>query len=288
MRISDEIRKKWPPRPKTAHKGDFGRVLVIAGSQGMSGAAVLTGMSALRTGAGLVTLAVPEAVYLVTARKYLDLMVRPFPSTQQGSLAWKARENLLKLIQKQDVVALGPGLSQNSETQKTIRFLISQSSCPLVLDADGLSAFQKKLEELKFRDRLAVLTPHPGEFVRLFGGKLSSEQALRKKRARAASKLVNAVLVLKGHRTVVAWKGKIYENRTGNPGMAKAGFGDVLTGMIAALLAQKMDVWDAGCFGVYLHGLAGDEAVKIKGEAGLIATDLIDQLPATLKKIRKC
>lgn len=283
MSLLQEIRRQWKPRPKNSHKGDFGRVCILAGSVGYSGAARLTAMAALRSGAGLVTLAIPDKIYPIVARQEADLMVRPFVSTSKGTLALKAVPEILKFLETQDVLALGPGLSQHPETQQAIRQIIAKISLPVVLDADGLNAFKNHTAELKRLAGRAILTPHAGEFSRLFGALKD-----RKAQARKMAKQFGFYLVLKGHGTIVASPdGKMFENTTGNPGMAKGGTGDVLTGIIAALLGQKFSIWNAACFGVYVHGAAGDLTRKSKGEVAMTASDMIEQLPETFKKILK-
>ncbi|MSR77310.1 MAG: NAD(P)H-hydrate dehydratase [Candidatus Omnitrophica bacterium] len=289
MDIIQEIFKKWPPRKKKSHKGDFGRVLIVAGSQGMTGAAELASLAALRTGAGLVSLAVPEAVYSIVARRVrADVMVHPFASTSAGTFSLKCLKPLKKMISAQTILALGPGLSQHPETQKLVRKLIRETPIPVVLDADGLNAFAGHKRELQDLSGRAVLTPHPGEFKRLFGGKLSAGESDRKKCAFEIAQQGPWVIVLKGWHTIVAKKNKLYVNMTGNPGMAKGGFGDVLTGMIAALAAQGFSLWDSARFGVFLHGLVADQAIRKTGEASLMASDLLDYLPVIIKQVRRC
>lgn len=273
-------------RPVTGHKGNFGRVFILAGSRGMTGAAHLAGMGALRSGAGLVTLGIPDAVYLVIAKRESELMVRPFPSTKMGTLAFKARTEIKNFCSGQDVLALGPGLSQNISTQKLIRATLRETALPLIIDADGINALKGNWEVLHFCRNRAVLTPHPGEFVRVFGGSLSDAGPLRRQRAFEAAQKSGTVIVLKGHRTVVASpRGEIYVNTTGNAGMATAGSGDVLTGVIAAFVGQGCSLFEAACLGAYVHGLAGDLAAKHVGPVGLIAGDLIRLLPEAIKRI---
>ncbi len=283
---ASEIRRKWKPRKKNAHKGDFGRVCVLAGSKGLTGAAHLAAVSALRSGAGLVTLGVPEAVWPVLARREAEIMVRSFPSTKQGGFSLKALQPALNFLNTQDILALGPGLSQNGETQKWALGILKNTILPVILDADGINALQGHAEILKSCRGRAVLTPHPGEFFRAFGIKVSDRAADRVEKARKIARKFGIVLVLKGHETVVADESEVYVNSTGNPGMAKGGSGDVLTGVIAALAGQGMSLWDAARFGVYLHGLAGDMAAKKKGEAGMTAGDMIEELPPVIQKIR--
>jgi len=272
-------------RPVTAHKGDMGRVLILAGSRGMTGAAYLTGMAALRAGAGLVTVGVPDAVYLIIARQGAEIMVRPLPSTVKGTLSLKSIHEIRRMAHGQDVLAIGPGLSPHVTTQKLVRKVVIDLSNPLVIDADGLNALKGNLDILRKRKSPMILTPHPGEFVRLFGGKLDDSEALRKKRALETAQSCGVVMVLKGHRTIVASPdGECYVNITGNPGMATAGSGDVLTGVISALCGQGFSGYEAACLSVHVHGLAGDLAAGKVGQVSLTAGDILNALPEAFKK----
>lgn len=271
-------------RPPAAHKGDMGRVFILAGSRGMTGAANLAGMGALRSGAGLVTVGVPDAVYLVVARRDSEIMVKPLPSTVKGTLSLKAFSGIQKTAFSQDVVAIGPGLSQHLTTQKLVRKVIAETEKPLVIDADGLNALKGNLQALKHCRGRAILTPHPGEFLRIFGGKLDEADAVRKKRAGEVAKEHGVVVVLKGHHTVAAAPdGEVFVNKTGNPGMATAGSGDVLTGVIAALGGQGLSLYEASCLGVHVHGLAGDIAAKKIGQVSLTAGDILRYLSDAFK-----
>lgn len=286
-------------RPATAHKGDFGRVFVLAGSRGMTGAANLAGMAALRAGAGLVTIGVPDAVYLVIAKRDSELMVRPLPSTTKGTLSLKGFSEIKRFAHAQDVLAIGPGLSQHITTQKLVRKVVAETDKPLVIDADGLNALRgnlKTLKSYKYKGARhqkvpgtcvgAVLTPHPGEFLRVFSGKLNDSDTLRKKRALQVAQEHGVILVLKGHHTVVASPdGEVYVNKTGNPGMATAGSGDVLTGVIAALIGQGLSSFEAARLGVHVHGLAGDLAAKKVGEVSMTASDILRVLPEAFKTL---
>jgi len=273
-------------RPATAHKGDFGRIFILAGSRGMTGAAHLAGMAALRSGAGLVTLGIPDAVYLVLAKRESELMIRPFPSTAKGTLSLKGCREIERFCATQSVLAIGPGLSQHLTTQQLIRKVLQTTELSVVVDADGLNALKGHLKVLEVCRERAILTPHPGEFCRVFGGKLDDSDGMRKKRALEAAEKHGNVIVLKGHRTVVATPGgDCYINTTGNPGMATAGSGDVLTGMIAALVGQGLSNFEAACLGVYVHGLAGDMAAKKIGETSLTAGDLLRFLPEAFKSL---
>jgi NAD(P)H-hydrate epimerase len=285
--LLSEIHRKWKPRKKTSNKGDFGRVFVLAGSKGLSGAAHMAGMGALKAGAGLVTVGVPGLIYLIVARREDELMVKPLPATSEGTLAYKSLKEILAFLKNQNVLALGPGLSQNPETQKLIRKLIAATKLPLVIDADALNALKGQPSLLRRCRGRAILTPHPGEFRRVFGYRISKKDSVRKKQAQAAAKRFGVIIVLKGYHTVIADpNGQVAVNPTGNPGMATGGIGDVLTGVIAALIGQKFSLWDSARFGVFLHGLAGDLAAKKIGQVGLLATDLLNYLPQAIKKAR--
>lgn len=284
--IKKEIRRKLGSRPKQSHKGDYGRVFVLAGSHGMSGACFLASMAALRSGAGLVTAGIPKSLTLPLARKMTEAMTLALPETSAGTLSKSAFSKAKHFLEKQDALAIGPGLSLSPETRVLIRRVVLSSRKPMVIDADALTAFQGKVSLLKKRKAPAVLTPHPGEFVRLFGGSVPNTDLERKKRALHAAKKFGVVLVLKGHHTVVASpNGEIYVNETGNPGMATGGSGDVLTGVISAMLGQGIPPFFAACFGVLIHGLAGDLAAKEKGEISLLAGDILNALPRAFKKL---
>jgi NAD(P)H-hydrate epimerase len=273
-------------RPATAHKGTFGRVFILAGSRGMTGAAHLAGMGALRSGAGLVTVGVPDAVYLILARRDDEIMVRPLPSTSKGTLSDKGFLEIKRFCATQNVLAIGPGLSRHATTQKLIRKILQETDLPVVIDADCLNALKGHLRVLDACRGRSVLTPHPGEFTRIFGGKLNDSDALRKKRASEVAKKHGVVIVLKGHHTVVASPERdLHINTTGNPGMATAGSGDVLTGVIAALLGQGRSCFEAACLGAHVHGLAGDMAAKKIGQISLTAGDILRFLPDAFKTL---
>jgi len=280
--------KKLPPRKRATHKGDYGHVFVLAGSKGLTGAAYLTSQAALLSGSGLVTLGIPESLNPVMARKLTEVMTLPLAETEKATLSRKAHRRIKEFLKKRkiDALAVGPGLSQNASTVMLVRRLIAELKVPFVLDADGINAFAGNASLLKEIGAQAIITPHPGEMGRLLGRKISRAQ---KNRINVAKKFVNEynnILVLKGYRTVVAAPGRhCYVNKTGNPGMASGGTGDVLTGIIASLIGQKMNPYEAAVLGVHVHGLAGDLAKKEKGERSLIATDLLKKLPEAFKKM---
>jgi len=291
-----DIWKLVAPRPADAHKGNFGHVLVIGGSLGKAGAAAMAGMAALRSGAGLVTVAVPRCILPAVAAFAPELMTEPLPETSAGTISLLASDTpaLQRAIQRKTVLALGPGISRNEETAEVVRRIVSDFDVPIVLDADGLNAFENRGNELE--SSVLVLTPHPGEMARLTGAAVESGHRERIRLARDFARQHRATLVLKGHRTLIADPdGKIWVNPTGNAGMATGGMGDILTGLVAGLLAQEVagkSDHDASsrtravAAAVYLHGLAGDLACVRQGEHSLIATDLLETLPEAFRRTR--
>ncbi|MEK7396826.1 MAG: NAD(P)H-hydrate dehydratase [Candidatus Poribacteria bacterium] len=278
--------KLLPERPRDGHKGLFGRVLVIAGSVGLTGASAMASLSALRVGAGLVTLGTPESLNPIMEVKLTEAMTLPLPETSHQTLSIRAYDKIMQMVNGTDVVAIGPGLSRNPETMELVRKLCKGINIPKVIDADGLNALAEDKNCLSELGKQTVLTPHPGEMARLIGKTISDVQSDRINIAIDFAKEYGVILVLKGVPTVIAEpNGEAYLNTTGNPGMASGGTGDVLTGTIAGFLAQGLDAKNSAILGVYVHGLAGDLASIDKGEAGLIAGDLIDFLPKAIKKV---
>ncbi len=282
-----EVAAALPPRPAEAHKGTFGHVGVIAGSAGMAGAAALTARAALRTGAGLVTVAHPAG--LTIDRFAPEVMTRALPATRAGTLSLKAKAACLEFGRDKTVLAIGPGLALHRDTQRLIRAVLERLDPidrPVVLDADGLNALAGSLGLLTRLRAPAILTPHPGEMARLTYHAAAEVQRNRLAVARAFAVKHAVVLVLKGARTVVAApSGRLFINPTGNPGMATAGAGDVLTGIIAGLVAQGLDPLRAATTGVFVHGLAGDLARDRRGVRGLLASDLIEEIPMALTRL---
>ncbi|MBI4387828.1 MAG: NAD(P)H-hydrate dehydratase [Candidatus Omnitrophica bacterium] len=286
MAIQKEIQKLLPRRKRETHKGDYGKIFILAGSRGMSGACVLAGMAALRSGAGLVTVGIPKSLALPLTKRFVELMTKPLPETKDGALSFGALKPIKTFLKTQNVFAVGPGLSRNPQTSRLIRKLVLASAKSMVIDADGLNAFQGETSLFCKLKTPAVLTPHPGEFIRLFHGASLRNEKERLQRARDIARKFKVILVLKGSKTVVASpQGNVYINITGNPGMATAGSGDVLLGVIAALLGQGLKPFDAACAGVYVHGLAGDIAVKKVGEVSLVAGDIVENLPRAFRKV---
>lgn len=278
-------------RRATGHKGEYGHVLLVAGSRGKTGAAILAARGALRAGAGLATVATPEDVWPVVAAGMPELMTEPMIGTDAGTVAVANLDygRLKTLVAGKSVVGIGPGISTERETQQFVRAAVSAIELPMILDADGLNAFAGCASEFKARrgSHLA-LTPHPGEMARLLGLGAQEVQAHRLDVARDAASRWNAVVVLKGHQTLVAAVGgRLYVNSTGNPGMGSGGTGDVLTGLLAGLTAQfGVQDWPRVlALGVYLHGLAGDLAAAQLGEESLLATDLVEQLPQAWRQL---
>ncbi len=274
-----------PPRAPDIHKGDAGRVFVLAGSVGLSGAAALCTMGALRIGAGLVTLGIPKSLHDPMVKKLTEAMLKVLPETKAGSLSLQGFPEIVSAMEKMDAVAIGPGLSQHPQTKALVRQLLPKVTKPLVLDADGLNALAEDVNVLKKLLLPIILTPHPGEMGRLIRQSSEDVQRDRERTAKEFAKKYHVIVVLKGHQTVVAsFDSSVYVNETGNPGMASGGSGDVLTGVIAGLLAQKLALFDAARLGVYLHGLAGDLAARECGEIGLIASDLVDRMPLVIRQ----
>jgi NAD(P)H-hydrate epimerase len=277
------------PRKADGNKGDYGHALVVAGSVGKSGAAVLASWAALRTGAGLVTVATPEPILPIVAAHTPEIMTEPLAATRAGTISERSLEGGLfaKILSGKRALALGPGLTTQSETQTFIRTVVGDRSVPIVLDADGLNAFAGRASELKHSEGHLCITPHPGEMARLLGITAREVQARRVELTQQAARDWNAVVVLKGASTVIgAPDGNAYINSTGNPGMATGGTGDVLTGMLAGLTAQfgASDWPRLLAFGAYLHGLAGDIAYADSGKAPLMASDLIRAIPGAYQR----
>ncbi|MBI3009327.1 MAG: NAD(P)H-hydrate dehydratase [Candidatus Omnitrophica bacterium] len=284
MTRQSRFSKFLPKRKPDTHKGDYGHVLVLAGSPGLTGAAYLCSQGALVSGSGLVTLGIPRSLNSIMAVKLTEVMTKLLPETESGTLSLKAYDEILDFIDKVDVVAIGPGLSTHKETVRLVRKLITSISKPIVIDADGLNALAGSAGLLKKAIGPVVITPHPGEMARLVGISTSEIQKDRKAIALKSAKEYNLTVVLKGYHSVVAnQSGKMYINTTGNPGMATGGTGDILTGMIASFIGQGISAFDAARLGVYLHGLAGDLAAKYVGEVSLTAGDILRCLPKAIK-----
>ena len=278
-----EIAALLPRRKLDAHKGDNGHVLLVAGSEGLTGAACLTALGSLRSGAGLVTLGLPASLNVIAAAKLTEIMTKPLPETKERSISPEALSTILDFSKRCKAVAIGPGLSRYPETGKLVLELIPRLHIPVVIDADALFALTDNLEVLTRARGPLILTPHLGEMGRLVGKKTGEVKENKIEIARDFSKTYKAVVVLKGARTLIADSGgDIFINPTGNPSLASGGTGDVLTGIIASFLAQGLKPLEAAKLGVYLHGLAADEISLSRGPWGVIATDILNQLPLTM------
>jgi len=280
------------PRKLDAHKGDFGHVLILAGSVGKTGAAAMAAKAALRAGAGLVTIATAKSALPIIASLGMEFMTEPLPETDAGSISLRALDygRLDQLVEGKSVLAVGPGIGSVRETAELVRTVVSRYDVPIVLDADGLNAFAGCMDTFRASQRVRILTPHPGEMARLTGRTTREILARRVEVAREFAKQHQATLVLKGSRTLTAAPdGQVWANPTGNPGMATGGTGDVLTGLIAGLVAQHSTrpPAEVAAAGVYLHGLAGDLAALVLGETSLIAGDLLDALPRAIRALRE-
>ncbi len=273
---------RLPRRARDSYKGDYGRVYILGGCVGYSGAPIFAAKAAVRSGAGLVSLGVPAPLWPVAAAKLDEAMTHPLPAGKEGALSVEATEAALKRLEGSDVALIGPGLGRSAGVASVVRHILKNLHIPVVLDADGINALDGHIDVLDARrGTFTVLTPHDGEFARI-GGDLSSGDRLSAARAFAADH--GCVVVLKGHRTIAAFPdGAAYINTTGNPGMAKGGSGDVLGGIIVSLLGQGLSAREAIPMAVYFHGLAGDLCAKAKGEYGMTPTDMIETLPQAMR-----
>ena len=287
------------PRPAESNKGNYGHVLVVGGSLGKAGSVAMAGMAALRAGAGLATVATSKSVLATVAGFHPELMTEPLAETRAGTISAAAAARLDEIAKGKSVMAIGPGISRHTETSELVRSLVSSSEIPVVLDADGLNAFEGRSDELNGKSRVLVITPHPGEMARLAGCSTAEVQKDRLGVARRFAREHELIVVLKGHRTlVVRPDGEAWVNTTGNPGMSTGGTGDILTGMVAGMLAQNVPAQNptghnadgaltAVCAAVHLHGLAGDVMRETVGEHSLVATDLLLGLPEAFRRARK-
>ncbi len=278
--LKKEFSEIMPERRRDSHKGDYGHVLVLAGSMGLTGAAALCSLGALRSGCGLVTLGIPKSLNAIMETKLTEVMTRPLPETRNVSLSLEALPKIKKMVKGVDAVALGPGLSRDKATKRLVNRLVKVIDKPLVIDADALNCIASNIKELKSIRSPIIITPHPGEMSRLSGLEIDTIQRNRQKVAKDLARQYNLIVVLKGNNTVVSdGKTNNFVNKSGNPGMATGGTGDILTGMIASFLAQGVPAFKAAKLAVYIHGKAGDLAAREKGEIGLIAGDILEKVP---------
>lgn len=278
---------KLTSRDPAAHKGRFGKILIVGGSRAMPGAAALAAWSALRSGAGLVKVAAPVSALSSIAAYSPCYTLLPCAETKEGTLSPKALPKILAELAATDIVALGPGISTHDETRAAVWELIAKVDRPLVIDADGLNIAAEKPDRIARSGRFCVLTPHPGEFARLDGSQPPGDEAGRVEAAQRLARNTGTTVLLKGRGTVVTDGSKVFVNQTGNPGMATAGSGDVLTGMIASLLFQLAPGLEAVALAAHLHGLAGDLAASDMGEISVTAGDIADRISHAVRQYRE-
>ena len=273
-----QVRQLLPVRPRFSHKGDFGRVLLVCGSVGYTGAAALAARAALRTGAGLITVATPRQVWPIVAAKLDEPMVMPMAEDKAGRLSLQAAPALVQLLAKADACLIGPGLGRSEELDALVAALVGEARCPVVLDADGINAMAGHIDRLREAACPLILTPHDGEFLRLSPGAAlpPADFDIRADRAMMLARRLGAVVLLKGYRTAITDGTRLYRNETGNPGMATGGSGDVLAGMLVSLLGQGLAPLEAAAAAAWLHGAAGDRCAAERGEYGMTPSDLID------------
>lgn len=267
-----------PDRPLEAHKGNFGKILLLCGSKGYTGAAALAAMGALRSGAGLVFLAVPQSIYEIEAVKLTEPIVQSLPD-ENGKYSITASEMVLSMLEGKDAVLVGPGIGQSEGTFSVVKTVLETFQGPVVLDADGINVICTHKDILRERTCPTILTPHEGEFLRL-GGDLNKDRAVA---AQELAKDLGCIVLLKGHRTVITDGNYIYRNHTGNPGMATGGSGDVLAGIIVSLLGQKVSPLESAACAAWIHGASGDICAKEIGLYGMLPSDMLNVLPRLLK-----
>lgn len=267
-----------PDRDAWAHKGDFGRILLLCGSRGYTGAAALAAMGALRSGAGLVYLCVPESIYAIEAVKLTEAIVLPMPD-EAGMYSAAAVDAVKELLPRMDAVLIGPGMGQSEGTLGVLECVLAGFTGPVVVDADGINLLSRHKNLLRGRTAPTVLTPHGGEFMRIWGEPGQDRTAS----AMAMANELGCITVLKGHETRITDGMVCYRNTTGNPGMAVGGSGDVLAGMIVSLLGQGIEPLEAAASACWLHGAAGDLAAQKLGQYGMLPTDLLQELPRLMK-----
>ena len=275
MELTHEaVLRLLPDRPADGHKGDFGKILLLCGSRGYTGAAALAAMGALRTGAGLVYLGVPESIYAIEAIKLTEPVVFPLPD-EGGGYSLKAAEEIIPFLPKMDAVLIGPGMGQSDGALAVLKTVLTEFHGPVVVDADGINLLSKHKYVLRGRTEATILTPHAGEFRRLAGTVTASRECAAKNLALD----LGCIVVLKGHHTVITDGSSIIRNPTGNPGMAVGGSGDVLSGVIVSLLGQGLKPLDAAAAGAWFHGAAGDRCAAKLGQYGMLPSDMIQELP---------
>ncbi len=285
--VPPKIKNILPKRNKDSHKGTFGRIGIIAGSTGMTGAPYLSTMAALRSGGGLIYTITPKSVSEILSIKLIEAIVKPIEDDNTGHFTMNSFKEINSTIENMDVLAIGPGIGTDEENIDVVKKILLNYKRPIVLDADGINCVSMKDPNILLtRKEDTIITPHPGELSKLLGVSTKEIQENRIKYSKYTSNKYNIITVLKGSETIVCdGQGNIYVNNTGNPGMATAGSGDVLTGMIASFIGQGLEPYYAAILGVYCHGLAGDLAKMDKGEYGMIARDILDNIPYSIKKL---
>ena len=276
--LKEDILEILPDRNPDTHKGDYGRLLLLCGSRGYTGAAALAAMGALRCGAGLVYLAVPESIYVIEAVKLTEPVVLPMPD-ENGTFSINTPAQLTELLPKMDAVLIGPGIGCSDGSYVTVKFILENFNGPVILDADGINVLQGHIDILRGRTNPTILTPHIGEFVRV-GGQVTGDRIADAKQFALET---GTIVLLKGNGTVITDGVDVYINTTGNPGMAVGGSGDVLSGIIASLLGQGISPILAAACGAWLHGAAGDICAQQLGQYGMLPTDMLNVLPRLLK-----
>ena len=274
----EEVLRILPDRDPYGHKGSFGKILLLCGSRGFTGAAYLSAMGALRSGAGLTFLGVPESIYAIEAVKLNEPVVFPLPDTD-GMIGINAINEVLDRLPKMDAVLIGCGLGISTATETLVKAVLEHAHCPVVVDADGITLLKAHKDILRGRKAPTILTPHDGEFIRI-GGTIGED---RMASAAYFAREWNCIMLLKGHRTCITDGCDHYRNTTGNPGMAVGGSGDVLAGIIVSLLGQGIDPLKAAACGAWLHGAAGDLCADAYGQYGMLPTDMLNVLPRLLK-----
>ena len=278
-RLSHEaVLQLLPDRTKDSHKGDYGKLLLLCGSRGFTGAAALCALGALRSGAGLVFLGVPESIYAIEAVKLNDPVVFPLPNSD-GKLSREAVDQILERLPKMDAVVIGCGLGLSEDTLAVTEAVMKNAACPVILDADGITLMSSHKDILRERTGITIVTPHEGEFARL-GGQISMG---RREAAEAMARDLGVIVLLKGHETLITDGETTYINPTGNPGMAVGGSGDVLAGIIGSLVGQGIKPLEAAAAGAWIHGAAGDICAREMGQYGMLPSDMIAVLPRLLK-----
>lgn len=288
IKIDASMKTLLAKRVPNSHKGTYGRVAIIGGSRGMTGAPYLASMAALRAGAGLVYTIVPKSLETIMSIKLTEAIIRPVEDKGRGCFTKDSLNPILEVLENMDVVAIGPGMGVDEDKILIVEEIIKNFKGPIIIDADGINCLSLKPDILSGHQNPIIITPHPGELARLAKKNVKEIQDNRVYYSNYISGKYNIIVVLKGFNTIVAhYKNSIYVNETGNPGMATAGSGDVLTGIIASFAGQGLSLFDSGRLGVYCHGLAGDLGSQDKGEYGLIATDIIDNIPYSIKTIQE-